>query len=243
MEKLAPGIKSSLQFVNHDETYGPKIMHKITRLVMPKTCLDIGAGNGRDLTIVYENCRPEKLYAVDFRPQNPHLINIGAEVLVLDIERDPIPVEDESIDLVIANQTMEHLKEIYWANHQIFCKLKVGGFFAMGVPNLLALHNRILPLFGYHPTCIKAISAHVRGFSIRDTRLFYNSIGSNFLRVERVYGSQFYPFPTSFSRALASTFPGLATSIFFLIRKTGTYENEFIAWPQKNTLETNFFIG
>ena len=213
------------------------------RSVQIKSCLDIGAGSGRDLSIVksiHSNC---DLMAVDFRADNKNLIKLGCKILPLDIERDSIPLPDESIDLVIANQTMEHVKEIYWINHEVFRMLSIGGHFVIGVPNLLALHNRILPIFGFHPTCIQMISAHIRGYSIRDTTKFYETIGSRFLSIEQVFGSQFYPLPKRLSRFTAALFPGLSTSIFFKIKKKSSYNNEFQRWTRDNLLETNFFTG
>ena len=238
-----PGSRSRLKFVNHLETYGPSVIEKITRNIRPRTCLDIGAGRGRDLAIVKKNCNPDMMLAVDYRPDSSNLLELGSQVLALDIERDEIPVPDCSMDLIIANQTMEHVKEIYWINHQVFKKLSVGGYFVMGVPNLLSLHNRFMAFLGMHPTCIKMISAHIRGYSVGDTRFFYECIGSRFLLIEHVYGSQFYPLPVCASRVASRLFPGLATSIFFVIRKTQPYQDEFINWLQPNHLETNYFLG
>lgn len=237
------GERSVLNFVNHDETYGRHIVEKICKIIKPKNCLDIGAGNGEDLKIVRSISPEGNLYAIDFRPNNESLLKINAKIINANIEYDDLPIDDNSLDFVIANQTMEHIKEIYWINHQVFKKLAINGYFLIGVPNLLALHNRVLPLFGYHPTCIKMISAHIRGYSIKDTSFFYNSIGKDFLRIEKVYGSQFYPFPRSVSRIMSKVFPSFSTCIFFLIRKIGIYETQFIDWPKEKVLETNYFIG
>lgn len=237
------GTTSRLKFIDHQETYGPSVIRKISRSMDVESCLDIGAGNGRDLSIIKKNCNPNHLYAVDFRPNNKNLADLGCKIFNIDIEKDEIPIEDGTLDLVIANQTMEHVKEIYWINHQIFKKLSVGGYFVMGVPNLLAFHNRMLPLFGIHPTCIKMLSAHIRGYSIRDTINFYEVIGSRFLSVDEVYGSQFYPLNARFSRMFSSLCPGLATSIFFKIKKTNAYNDEFQQWTRDHALETNFYTG
>jgi hypothetical protein len=94
-----------------------------------------------------------------------------------------------------------------------------------------------------HPTCCKLISAHVRPFSRRDTVGFYNAVASSFVSIEGFYGSQFYPFPKAIARPLSSLFPAAAFSIFFLMKKTGPYRNEFIKWPSEVSLESNFFTG
>ena len=241
--KRNPGYTSRLKFVDHRESYGRHIIRNIAKKIRPSSCLDIGAGDGADLSIVKEcehNC---ELNGIDFRLNNQNLKKLGVNIFQKDIERDELPFIDNSLDLIIANQVMEHVKEIYWINHQIFKKLKIGGYFIMGVPNLLALHNRILPLFGYHPTCIKMISAHIRGYSIKDTLLYYNTIGKNFLEIEKIYGSQFYPLPKKLSRIANYFFPSLSTSIFFIIRKKDSYNREFISWIDENVLATSFYKG
>jgi hypothetical protein len=87
------------------------------------------------------------------------------------------------------------------------------------------------------------ISAHVRVFSKNDTLLFYREISHGFAVVEGFYGSQFYPFPRILARPLATLFPALSFSIFFLIRKTENYNGEFIEWLSRARLETNFYVG
>lgn len=56
-------------------------------------------------------------------------------------------------------------------------------------------------------------------------------------------GSNFYPFPPSIAKVLSTFLPTLSVSIFFLFCKKIEYQDEFIKWPTKNKLETNFFIG
>ncbi len=87
------------------------------------------------------------------------------------------------------------------------------------------------------------ISAHVRVLSKKDTLVFYEEVSKGIATVEGFYGSQFYPFPKTLSRPLATIFPSLAFSIFFLIKKTATYNREFINWLSSVSLETNFYAG
>ena len=139
------------------------------------------------------------------------LTNFEIAAYRLNIEKDQLPFADGELDFVIANQVLEHIKEIFWINHEVFRVLKPGGFFFIGVPNGLAFHNRILGNFGFHPTCNKSISAHVRIFSKKDIYLFYQFIGKNFCEIQGFYGSQFYPFPKSFARILLIFLPNLST--------------------------------
>jgi hypothetical protein len=102
----------------------------------------------------------------------------------------------------------------------MFRLLKVGGHIILGVPNVLSLHNRLLAIFGRHPTQHKLASAHVRVFSVDDTKTFFNQILGGKHQIVDVAGSQFYPFPRFVSRLLSRIFPASSFSIFFLIKKT-----------------------
>ena len=68
----------------------------------------------------------------------------------------------------MANQILEHTKEIFWILDQVSTVLKEGGHFLLGVPNLASLHNRLLLAFGRQPSPIQNNSAHVRGYTKPD---------------------------------------------------------------------------
>ncbi|MBI2459191.1 MAG: class I SAM-dependent methyltransferase [Parcubacteria group bacterium] len=230
--------------VDHDESYGRHILEKIVKDKKLENCLDIGCGQGADLSIV-SRLQPEcKLFGIDYGAGNfARLRENNITPFLVNIENEPLPFKDNSMDFIIANQVLEHAKEIFWINHEIFRTLKVGGYLFFAVPNILSLHNRILMMFGYHPTQYKLISAHVRPFSKKDVFNFYKSIGSDFCEFKGFWGSQFYPFPKYMARLLSRFFPSFSFSIFFLIKKTNKYSDDFIKWPEIAQLETNYFTG
>jgi len=248
MRKVVPGSTSRLTIVDHNETYGRHILKHIAKKIKADVCVDLGCGNGDDLENFREFSGCKNLIGVDFgRWNSDKLENKGIKVENFDIEKENFPFENNAIDFIIANQVMEHCKEIYWINNEIFRSLKIGGYLFIGVPNICSLHNRILNLFGFGPSQWKSLSAHVRPFSKRDIIQFYTYIGgggmSKFLEIKHFYGSQFYPFPKFIARPLATILPNMAFSIFFLIQKVSKYENEFLEFPKKARLETNFWVG
>jgi ubiquinone/menaquinone biosynthesis C-methylase UbiE len=242
--RVTPGTASRLTIVDHDETYGRHILRAALRNMNVSRCVDLGCGSGDDLLLVKERNVKARCTGIDVSGLDSGLLaERGIESISVNIESQPLPFSGESVDLVIANQVMEHVKEIYWINHEIFRVLRVGGCLYLGVPNVLSAHNRILGLCGVHPTCAKLISAHVRVFSRHDTMNFYRQVAGDVLTVDQFSGSQFYPFPKVAARSLSAMFPSLAFSIFFLIRKTREYNGEFIAWLDKSHLETNYYRG
>jgi len=242
--KVIPGSGSRLTIVDHNESYGRHILKKAIEGKQIKKCLDLGCGGGSDLQIVsklYPDC---ELLGVDFGKWHEEKLKaLNINLLAVDIEKETLPFADNSIDLIIANQVFEHTKEIFWINHEIFRCLKVGGYLFFGTPNILSFHNRLLMLFGWHPTQFKLTSAHVRPFSKKDVLAFYKNIGQEFCQVEGFWGSQFYPFPKPIARCLSRLFPNASFSIFFMIKKTSHYKDSFIKWPEFASLETNYFVG
>ncbi len=134
-KKVIPGSTSRLTIVDHSETYGRHLLDKIIRNIKVEKCVDLGCGGGSDLTIVKKYYPEAELFGVDFGLWNSDILqSLGIKPLVLNIESDKLPFENESVDFIIANQVLEHTKEIFWINHEIFRCLKVGGVFFMGVP-------------------------------------------------------------------------------------------------------------
>ena len=206
--------------------------------------LDLGAGHGDDLEEARRYSRNAKLHAVEgYEPYARELEARRVQVDRLNIERDRLPFANASVDLIIANQILEHTKEIFWILHEVSRVLKVGGHFILGVPNLAALHNRFLLLMGRQPSPIKSNSAHVRGFTKNDILAFLESGFRGGYALEQFKGSNFYPFPPLLARPLAKTFPSMAWGIFLLLRKTCEYEGGFLSYPINAQLETNFYLG
>ena len=234
-----------LHFVDHNEGYGPHIIQQyLQQLPTVKVAVDIGAGNGRDIGFIRNRFPQADLYAIECMPD--YITNLerqGIKTYAIDIEAEALPFHNESVDLVICNQILEHTKELFHILHEINRILKIGGHFIVGVPNVASLHNRIGLLLGKHPTQGKSCSAHVRCFSKNDFLLFLQECfpGGNIL--VRFNGSQFYPFPPRIARKLASLFPTMAFSIFFLLQKQKKYSDSFLEYPVKARLETNFKVN
>jgi SAM-dependent methyltransferase len=196
------------------------------------------------LQIAKEIFPAAKKIAIENYPENVAALRGKADqILPLNLERDPLPFAAESLDVIMANQLLEHTKEIFWIAHEVTRCLKVGGYFIMGVPNIASFHNRLLLLLGQHPTQHKLYSAHVRPFSKRDTVKFMDICFAGGYELLSFAGSQFYPLPAGLSRLACRLLPGMAFSIFFLFRKLKPYKTEFLDHPLNANLETPFYLG
>jgi SAM-dependent methyltransferase len=204
----------------------------------------MGAGTGADLLVARARCPGARLLALEgVQPNVEKLTTLGLQATLHDLERDRFPFEDEYLDVVIANQILEHTKEIYWILHEISRTLRVGGRLIIGVPNLAALHNRVLLGLGQQPSPIKTLSAHVRGFTRGDLLAFLEGCFPGGYRLIDFRGANFYPFPPLLARSLARLFPTLAWGIFFLLEKAKPYSREFLDTLVSKKLETPFYAG
>jgi SAM-dependent methyltransferase len=230
--------------VDKQLNYGRHQIARFLREAAPfENVVDLGAGAGADLALARQVCPAAELFAIEAYPSNVQKLREHYKVFSLDLERDPLPFADESIDVMIANQVLEHVKEIFWIFHQASRVLRVGGRLIIGVPNLASYHNRLLLLLGKQPTVIQNHSAHVRGFSKHDLLRFLDLVVPGGFALRGFGGSNFYPLPPLLARPMARLLPSGAWGIFFLLEKRSRYAGEFLEFPLKQQLETNFYVG
>jgi SAM-dependent methyltransferase len=205
--------------------------------------VDLGAGSGVDLAQAAKACPTAERFAIESWPPNIEKLKAHHQVFPLDLEKEPLPFADESIDVVLSNQVLEHVKEIFWIFHQISRVLRVGGHLIIGVPNLASWHNRLLLLCGKQPTIIQNHSAHVRGYTRHDILRLLEMIFPGGYRLRGFGGANFYPFPPLLAKPMARLMPNGAWSIFLLLEKKRSYQEEFLAHPVIEGLETNFYVA
>lgn len=209
--------------------------------------LGCGGGGGVDLINLRESHPRAQLYGIDTREvddeRKKEFSQIGIKVLKNDIERDQLPFEKESLDVVMSNQVLEHTKELFWIMHETSRVLKNEGHLIIGVPNLASLHNRLLLLFGLQPSTIKNFSAHIRGFTKQDILSLLNKPFYGGYKLIDFKGSGFYPFPVAIADPLSSIFPAMSVRIYLLLQKARKYHKEFLEYPVSQKLSTNFYLG
>jgi 2-polyprenyl-3-methyl-5-hydroxy-6-metoxy-1,4-benzoquinol methylase len=205
--------------------------------------LDVGCGGGQDLLNIKEKLSDKKteLFGIEYQDKNTcNARENGIQIRLLDIERDQIPFEENFFNLVICNQIFEHTKEIFWILSECSRVLELGGYLIVSVPNMVALHNRILLLMGKQPTCLHLVGPHVRGFTIREFKEFLET--ANVFRVFEIGASNLFPFPPLVGRSLLKFFPGLGISILFLCKRQDSNGNILAAISERN-FDTNYMLG
>jgi ubiquinone/menaquinone biosynthesis C-methylase UbiE len=242
-------IKSLLQRLekqmDYTLDYGRDIIRDFLIKLSPyKNLVDIGAGGGDDFNISKEICSTATFIGID---SNINCMNTlkaqGIKPFCFNIERTIFPFENESIDIFLANQVLEHTKEIFWVFHEVTRCLKTGGHFIIGVPNLASLHNRLLLLMGKQPPNFRNSQAHIRAFTFDDFMDFLNKTWPEGYCLKSFSGSQFYPFPGKIARKLSRYFPTMSFSMYFLLEKRLKYSSDFINYVITNKYDHQFYIG
>jgi hypothetical protein len=90
---------------------------------------------------------------------------------------------------------------------------------------------------------IKTASAHVRGFTRRDLLQFLEEACPGVFALREHAGANFYPLPPLLAQPMARALPSLAWGLFLRLQKQAEYRGEFIAYPARARLETNFYTG
>jgi SAM-dependent methyltransferase len=239
-----PPLPTFLQ-IDRDLNYGREhINHFLKKCVPFNSVLDIGAGKGTDLLLAKNLNEKAQLYALECYEPNIKLLRKNQiNVFNINIEQEPIPLPNESIDVILTNQFLEHTKEIFWIFHEISRILTPSGKLIIGVPNLASFHNRILLGLGLQPTSLKTHSAHVRGFTKSDLLKFLECCFPKGYILQDFGGSNFYPFPPGLAQKLVQILPNMGWGIFFLFEKSKKYQHEFIDYPLAQKLETPFYLG
>lgn len=233
--------------VNGDLRYGREIVCEFAKRAYKKeseyVILDIGAGSGTDLCNVRQALEGQgiTMYGVEsYAPNCERLTAQGIKTIQVDIERETLPFDTGSVDLVIANQIMEHTKEIFWVLSEISRVLKPEGKCIVGIPNLASFHNRIMLLLGMQPPCIDVVGAHVRGFTYAGFKDFAELEG--YFKVLDYKASVFYPFSPKLGSFLCKVFPKCGLALFFYIERSNK-KGSYIEVLKKRFFETPYYQG
>jgi 2-polyprenyl-3-methyl-5-hydroxy-6-metoxy-1,4-benzoquinol methylase len=181
--------------------------------------LDVGCADGGKTVQYAENLNipGENIYGIEIFDKYIEIAKNRLHVTKLNLEQAPFPMRDEVFEVVTCNQILEHLKNVFLPLSEMERVLKTGGYLAIGIPNLAALHNRILLALGYQPVCNAITGPHIRCFTHKAFLKFLRS-NSNFSLIGMA-GSSLYPFPYPIVEFGAYLFPGLSAYTFYLLKK------------------------
>ena len=134
---------------NKNQTYAREVMVSLALKVKPEMSkkvriLDVGCGFGTDLVAVSKIFEHTELYGIDlYEPRLERCQERNIKIQRVDLETETFPYENGYFDIVICNQVLEHIKNIYNVLAEIARLVRSGGYVFIGIPNLASWHNRL----------------------------------------------------------------------------------------------------
>jgi SAM-dependent methyltransferase len=198
--------------------------------------LDLGCGSGELTVEIGKVVGGNDLYGIEIAEDYARLSQSkGIKCCRADLNK-PFPIKDESFDVVIANQVIEHIYQTDLFVREIYRVLKFGGVTIISTPNLAEPTNIISLIMGFHPPTIFASDefyflgfpfhknykmrrdlvhpGHLRAFVPRSLKDLFEAHG---FKVEKIIGVGHYFLPLLISNCLSKITP--TYSISLLIRE------------------------
>jgi len=199
--------------------------------------LDIGCWDGA-ATLNYASAVGARPFGVEvFADMAERARSLGVQVAEVDLEQEGLPWADNAMDVVVCNQVLEHLKNIWGAISEIFRVVKANGTVICSVPNLSSLHNRILLCIGRQPTSIRVMGPHVRGFTFSEFRSF---LSAGF-KIERIRTTGFHPLPPAYTKPLCRLLPSLGHTTICVCTKVSAADGWWRMSPARmRQLQTHY---
>ena len=157
-------------------------------------------------------CRPVIYDGEDAREP---AVSAVTDFCQVDLEAAAFPAADGDFDLVIWNRELVTMKNFGPALREARRVLRPGGVLVLAIPNLAALHNRLLLLAGRQPTTLHVGNGdHVRGFVVRSmTAYLTRDLG---LELQRVTGVGLAPVSAA---VLPAPLRGISHTVVWALRK------------------------
>jgi ubiquinone/menaquinone biosynthesis C-methylase UbiE len=196
-----------------------EIAYELRRLTLGDSrLLQIQAGGGQQTLLFRDQLiRPERPVIYDLNDERDPEARAETDFTAVDLEAAKFPAQDDEFDLVVWNRDLVTLKNVLPALREARRVLRPGGIMIVAVPNLAALHNRLLLLAGFQPTTLHINNGdHVRGFASQSmTRVLERDLG---FRVQDAMGVGLAPIS---SAAQPRALRGLSHTVVWVLRLPG----------------------
>jgi SAM-dependent methyltransferase len=157
-----------------DNYFSPILDYVFDQIKVNDVC-DIGCGNGvftGDLKRRID-CNLIGVDSNKYALEQASKLDFDKLIQVDDFTKDKLPIDNESVDLVICKDVLEHLIDPEFLTHEIFRILKPGGYFLVHVPNHFPIWGRLkflftnnIDTFSYFPNANRYDFPHIRFFTL-----------------------------------------------------------------------------
>lgn len=191
--------------------------------------LDIGCAAGEFTLKVGGVIWTEKLHGMDIDGKHVRQARErGIDAIVHDANTD-FPYEDDSFDVVVSNQVLEHLYNTDGFFSEVRRILRADGYAVISTANLSSSHNLAFMCLGMMPPSLHVSKVQVGNFlygteTQGHVKLFTAAALKDLARyhgfkVEKLLGSGIYPFPGRISNLLSRIFTRYSTYLTIKMRR------------------------
>jgi len=210
-----------------------KTMYSMLEEARNGVLLDLGCGDGGSTMKVASYVKVEKIIGIDMDDDTVKKASSkGITVYKSDLNRR-FPIEDDSVDIVFANQVIEHLINIDNFISEIYRCLRPNGYVLICTENLASWHNIFALILGeqpssgpfvstkfvvglqpLHPICENPLSkrgSYESAYMKHNTVLSYKALRKVFelygFESIRIIGSGYHPSPSPVSELFTRVDP------------------------------------
>jgi methionine biosynthesis protein MetW len=217
-------IKMIIRLVGQPESYYKyKTVIPLIERNPDAVVLDCGCGDGEFTMHVAEKVGTRQILGIEIVEEClKQATNRGIQIYSVDLNKE-LPFQNETCDVVIANQIIEHLSNTDSFLKEIYRILKPGGYIIIATVNLASSLNILYLIFGRQPPSthvsnevvvgaplvnsfgpagkhINEGHSHVRVFTLvalKELLEYYR------FKVEKSVAAGYYPFPKPFARLMS----------------------------------------
>ena len=222
--RVFSGLKNSnYSLVNDSNNLGYKDRTLIKILndygISNKNCLDIGPGSGRWINFLKKQ-KSKNIYAVDISDKVIDINKTNCDkIFKLDFEKKKIPLPNNSIDLIICLEVLEHLRQPDHLLKEIMRLLKKDSIAVFSIPNILSFSSRIRVVLGLLPTAIVSDPTHIKFYRKKDIIKIFSVFNIKLRFYSSCFSLNIFNPKSKFKIPTISFFSTLDDSLIFTIKK------------------------
>jgi 2-polyprenyl-3-methyl-5-hydroxy-6-metoxy-1,4-benzoquinol methylase len=222
--RVFSGLKNSnYSLVNDSNKLGYKDRTLIKILndygISNKNCLDIGPGSGRWINFLKKQ-KSKNIYAVDISDKVIDINKTNCDkIFKLDFEKKKIPLQNNSIDLIICLEVLEHLRQPDHFLKEIMRLLKKDSIAVFSIPNILSFSSRVRVVLGLLPTAIVSDPTHIKFYRKKDIIKIFSVFNIELRFYSSCFSLNIFNPKSKFKIPTISFFSTLDDSLIFTIKK------------------------
>ena len=222
--RVFSGLKNSnYSLVNDSNKLGYKDRTLIKILndygISNKNCLDIGPGSGRWINFLKQQ-KSKNIYAVDISDKVIDINKTNCDkIFKLDFEKKKIPLQNNSIDLIICLEVLEHLRQPDHFLKEIMRLLKKDSIAVFSIPNILSFSSRVRVVLGLLPTAIVSDPTHIKFYRKKDIIKIFSVFNIELRFYSSCFSLNIFNPKSKFKIPTISFFSTLDDSLIFTVKK------------------------